>query len=248
MTASAAADWGRAVAAAIVPAADACLFSGGNTTFTLDDETEHYLRAVRAKSDLYGALFDLTQSAEFALGRIKTLAHVLTCGIDPILFRNVVRQAHYETASAHMALAAATTPSAAEHYASAMKSLDAFVASFEAEIERVAAARVAANELPWDDNEFTSFGLGLMHRARVALRLADSAKAVASASRVVTLLEQQKAVAARQRAKRETVTASGSGRLETQAAMARQLLEVLGASIPTAATLPAVVPSNAKKR
>jgi hypothetical protein len=154
---------------------------------TLDTDCERYLKLLRQESDGLSCAYATSSPPEVSLlgERAVVLKQILSCQLNPLAFRNVIRQAEYELGCTlrDIALHAPGAPAVEE----AALYFQRFVAGFEAEI--TAASKVGKHvDDVFEVSDFPSFAVGCMQLGMLHLKMKKRSEAAALFQRLEAFL------------------------------------------------------------
>jgi hypothetical protein len=141
---------------------------------TIDNDCERFVRLARLEADADGALMALTGERAFGLSRLASLERVLTMGLNQTVFRNVLRQADFDTGTTATAVAdhadtAALPPP--ERRALLETALGAFARFGDAMRREIALAKKSNVAMPLEGADLHAYVLADMRRAQTLMAL-----------------------------------------------------------------------------
>lgn len=161
-----------------------------SSDITIDTDCERYLKLQRQESDALACAYEVSEPKDVSLlvERAKVLRQILASQLNPLAFRNVIRQAEYELGCTLRDIAVQEAGvSSGELLAEAASYFHRFVTGFESEI--AAAAKVGKHvDDVFEISDFPSFAVGYMQLGLMFLKMKQVKEASATFQRLHTFL------------------------------------------------------------
>ena len=164
------------------------------SSITVESDCERYLHIIRYEADAVNVVYKFSGNADYLKRRLELLDTILGAQLNPTAFRNVIRQAEYDSAATELTLADEETRSGGISEGprvrrnKALQLFKQFVQGFDSEIDAAKREGKCTTDV-LEGSDFPSYVIGAMQVATVAIKQREVQIATEYLNRCLLLLQ-----------------------------------------------------------